>query len=60
MLFVEDLLLPNEHLNNIKFQTNSQLSRLFSFFTYTAEELRTHYVCNECGVATASLDKLQV
>jgi hypothetical protein len=33
---------------------------ILPFFVYAAEQLRTHYVCNECGVATTSLEKLQV
>ena len=30
------------------------------FQSFLAEQLRTHYVCNECGLATSSLEKLQV
>eukprot|EP00596_Hydrurales_sp_CCMP1899_P000367 CAMPEP_0119046274 /NCGR_PEP_ID=MMETSP1177-20130426/45527_1 /TAXON_ID=2985 /ORGANISM="Ochromonas sp, Strain CCMP1899" /LENGTH=938 /DNA_ID=CAMNT_0007019197 /DNA_START=345 /DNA_END=3160 /DNA_ORIENTATION=+ len=26
----------------------------------TGEQLRTHYICNECGAATSSLDELQL
>ena len=26
----------------------------------SADQLRTHYICNECGIATTSLPDLQV